>query len=55
MAEINNKPFMDILIAYTAGFGFRRFILCAGHMAGIVAAHYKNSRQPFEIIPEKRL
>ena len=32
MAEMNERPFLDILIDHFAGFGFKRFILCAGYM-----------------------
>ena len=33
MAEIDDHPFLDILIDYVSSFGVRRFVLCTGHMA----------------------
>jgi len=53
MAEINGKPFLDILIDYTGAFGFRRFILCAGYKAEVVQAYYKNRKSEREIIVSK--
>ena len=40
MAEINDKPFLDILIDSFAEFGLRRFILCAGYMSDIIRNYY---------------
>ena len=40
MAEINDRPFLDILIDSFAQFGFRRFILCAGYMSDIIREYY---------------
>lgn len=40
MAEINDRPFLDILIDSCAEFGLRRFILCAGYMSDIIRDHY---------------
>lgn len=39
LAEICGRPFLDILIDFSAGFGFRRFILLAGHMGDSIK-HY---------------
>jgi len=41
MAEINNRPFLDILIEYVAGYGFKRFILCIGYMGDVVREYYQ--------------
>lgn len=50
MAEINRQPFLDILIGHVSGYGFRRFILCAGFGADSIKRYYKNKRSPHEII-----
>lgn len=42
MAQIGDKPFLDILIDYTASYGFRRFILCTGHKQGFISDYYKD-------------
>lgn len=39
--EFNGRPFMDILISYLSGLGFRRFILGVGHKAGLIKTYYK--------------
>lgn len=40
MAEINGKPFLDLLIDYTASFGFLKFILCAGYLGNQIEQYY---------------
>ena len=42
MAEISNRPFLDILIDSFAEFGLRRFILCAGYMSDIIRDYYSS-------------
>ena len=42
MAMINQRPFLDILIEYLAGFGFRRFVLCAGHKSEVIRNYYSS-------------
>lgn len=56
LAEINGKPFLDILIDYVASFGFKRFILCVGYKADLIRQYYKK-KSSLEIIfsEEKRL
>ncbi len=44
MAEINGIPFLDILINYYLGFGFKRFIMCVGYMADFIESYYKEKR-----------
>jgi NDP-sugar pyrophosphorylase family protein len=41
MADIRGRPFLDILLRYVSGFGFRRFILCTGYMGEKVKQHFK--------------
>ena len=43
MAEINDRPFLDILIDSFAEFGLRRFVLCAGYMSDIIRDYYSSS------------
>ncbi len=50
MAQINNRPFLDILIEYFAKFGFARFILCAGHMSQVIQNYYKCKDSPLEFV-----
>ena len=42
MAEISDRPFLDILIDSFAEFGLRRFILCAGYMSDIIRDYYSS-------------
>ena len=44
MAEIGGKPFLEILIDYVAGFGFRRFVLCTGYMGEMIEQHFKGRK-----------
>ncbi|MGD8500613.1 MAG: sugar phosphate nucleotidyltransferase [Phycisphaerales bacterium] len=40
MAQINQKPFLDILIDFFSGFGFKRFVLCTGYMSRVIHDYY---------------
>lgn len=50
MALISGRPFLDIIIDYVVGFGFRRIILAIGYMADIIKQAYENRGQSYEII-----
>ena len=50
MADIAGRPFLDILMDRLQGYGFRRFILCAGYKGEIIKDHYAKRSGPFEII-----
>lgn len=50
MAEMNERPFLDLLIDYFAGFGLRRFILCAGHKSGVIKDHYAKRAGALEFV-----
>lgn len=50
MALINERPFLDILIDFIAGFGFRRFILCIGYFGDVIKQYYQNRKSSFEIV-----
>ncbi len=56
MAEINDKPFLDILIDSFAKFGLRRFVLCAGYMSDIIRDYYSGraGSQEFVISDEHK-
>jgi D-glycero-alpha-D-manno-heptose 1-phosphate guanylyltransferase len=40
MAEVGGRPFLDMLIEYVSGFGFRRFVLCTGYRGEMIEEHY---------------
>jgi NDP-sugar pyrophosphorylase family protein len=40
LAEINGQTFLDILIDYVTGFGFRRFIFCIGYKGDMIKRHF---------------
>ncbi len=41
MAEIDGKPFLEIVVDHLAKAGVSRFVLCAGHRADSVRGHFK--------------
>lgn len=49
MAEINCRPFLDILIDFVASFGFRHFILCVGYRANIIENYFQRKRGNLDI------
>lgn len=55
MAEINDRPFLDILIDYVSDYGFKRFILCAGYKGDVIRKYYetKNAQTVFLFSEEK--
>jgi len=50
MADINGQPFLEILIEEAASYGFKRFILCTGHMSGYVEAYFAGKFKKYEIL-----
>lgn len=50
MAKIDQRPFLDILIEYLSKYGFKKFILCIGHMGQVVKDHYQKKAMPFKIL-----
>ncbi|MHC4680532.1 MAG: nucleotidyltransferase family protein [Planctomycetota bacterium] len=50
MAPIDRRPFLDILIDYFSGFGFRRFVLCTGHRSDVIREHYGGRDNPLEFV-----
>jgi len=55
LAQIHDKPFLEILIEYIAGFGFKRFILSAGYMGEKIREYfidYRKNELDIEVIIE---
>lgn len=40
MAEVNGRPFLDMIIEHASGCGLRRFVLCTGHMGDLIRTYY---------------
>lgn len=49
MAEINKRPFLDILIDNVSGYGFTRFILCTGYKGYVIRKYYESRHLPLTI------
>ncbi|OGM62422.1 hypothetical protein A3A76_00340 [Candidatus Woesebacteria bacterium RIFCSPLOWO2_01_FULL_39_23] len=45
MAEIEGKPFLDILLNHFRGMGLGRFILCTGERADFIEDYYKKKKE----------
>ncbi|MEA3369350.1 MAG: sugar phosphate nucleotidyltransferase [Candidatus Ratteibacteria bacterium] len=50
MAEINHRPFLDILLEYIGSYGFKRVILCIGYMGGMIREHFQKKSVPLEMV-----
>ena len=50
MAEINKRPFLDILIEHISSYGFKRFILCTGYRADFIHEYYSHANTSRKII-----
>lgn len=53
MAQVKDRPFLDILLGYLKQQGLRRFILCTGYKSELVEEYYKVNNQGLEIIISK--
>lgn len=55
MAEINERPFLDILIDHVSSYGFTRYILCTGYKGDVIRKFYskKNNSLTFIFSEEK--
>lgn len=53
MADINGRPFLDILINYISNFGFRRFILSIGYLAEVIEKYYQTNNALYEVVFSK--
>lgn len=49
MSEFGGRPFLSILMEYAAGFGFKRFVMCAGYLGRMIEEHYRKKTGPPEI------
>ena len=49
MAEVNSRPFLDIILEYIKKEGLRRVILCAGFQADKVKSYYQAKKTGLEI------
>lgn len=49
MAAVNDKPFLELLMDYVAGYGFGRFVLCAGYMGEMIRDHFAARKLPYEV------
>ena len=50
MSEFGGRPFLSILMEYAAGFGFKRFVMCAGYLGKSIEEYYEKNPEPAEII-----
>ena len=50
MAALNDRPFLQLLLEYAAGFGFKRFILAAGYMGDAIEKHFSGASPGFEVV-----
>jgi len=44
MVKIAGRPFLNFIIRYMAGFGFRRFILGVGYKGEMIERYYRNNK-----------
>ncbi|OGW81900.1 MAG: hypothetical protein A3G33_05325 [Omnitrophica bacterium RIFCSPLOWO2_12_FULL_44_17] len=44
MAKIGSRHFLDIMLGYLAGFGFKRFILAVGYKANVIKGYYRKKK-----------
>ncbi|MDD5348151.1 MAG: nucleotidyltransferase family protein [Candidatus Omnitrophica bacterium] len=44
MAEINGRPFLDLILEYVAGCGIRDIVLCTGYKAGFIKDYYRGMK-----------
>ncbi|HBE87793.1 MAG TPA: galactokinase [Elusimicrobia bacterium] len=49
MAAVGGKPFLELLMDYAAGYGFVRFVLCAGYMGEMIRAYFAARVLPYEV------
>ena len=50
MAKLKGRPFLDLLIGYAFGYGFRRFILCTGYKSRVIEGYYKKVSPSIRIL-----
>lgn len=54
LAQVNGRPFLDILVKHLKGQGLRRIILCTGYKADAIERYYRQNNQGmvFEFVRE---
>lgn len=50
LAPVGAGTFLDLLMKHVSGFGYRRFVLCAGHMGRMIEDHFHGGRPGLEIV-----
>ena len=50
MAYMGGRPFLDIIMDHVSSYGFRRFILCTGHIGGVIRDYYNIDKADFQEI-----
>jgi NDP-sugar pyrophosphorylase family protein len=50
MAEMKDRPFLDILIDYLCSYGFRRYVLCVGYMKESIKEYFTRESRSEKII-----
>ncbi len=50
MAQMGQRPFLDILIDYFSHFGLRRFVLCTGHRSQFIREYYERRDDSLEFV-----
>ncbi len=53
MVEVKRRPFLDILVEYIAGFGFKRFILCTGYKSEFIEKYYQARGEDLSLLISK--
>lgn len=55
MAEINGRPFLEILVTYLKKCGFNRFVFCTGYKAEKVRHYFQNNNEFGKLIFSREL
>ena len=50
LVEVVSSPFLDHLINYISSFGFKRFVLCAGHKSEQIEKYYAEKKDSLEYV-----
>ncbi|OGR69996.1 MAG: hypothetical protein A2089_11630 [Elusimicrobia bacterium GWD2_63_28] len=49
MADVSGKPFLELLMDYVAGYGYSRFVLCAGYMGEMIRDYFAARKLPYQV------
>ena len=49
MAVVGDRPFLLLLVEHLASYGFRRFVLCAGHLAEVIEEYFDRPRDDWDV------